>query len=166
MASGTQSRLSLLDSTFLRIETAETPMHVAALQIFSIPDGASQDFVSEVVAAYRRRRPIAHPFNQLLVGGPLSMVTPSARTIDDIDVEYHVRHTALPAPGGDRELGELVSHLHSVVLDRTRPLWTCHVIEGAATSKKPRFAVAVDKPRGLRPVTRSLPTPLAAGAAS
>lgn len=137
MASGTQSRLSLLDSTFLRIETAETPMHVAALQIFSIPDGASQDFVSEVVAAYRRRRPIAHPFNQLLVGGPLSMVTPSARTIDDIDVEYHVRHTALPVPGGDRELGELVSHLHSVVLDRTRPLWTCHVIEGAATSKKP-----------------------------
>jgi hypothetical protein len=49
MASRTQSRLSLLDSTFLRIETAETPMHVAALHIFSIPDGASEDFVSEVV---------------------------------------------------------------------------------------------------------------------
>lgn len=54
MAGRTQSRLSLLDSTLLRIETAETPMHVAALQIFSIPDGASQDFVSEVLAAYRR----------------------------------------------------------------------------------------------------------------
>ena len=66
------------------------------------------------------------------------MVNPSARTVDDIDVEYHVRHTALPASGGERELGELVSHLHSVVLDRTRPLWTCHVIEGLEGN---RFAV-------------------------
>jgi diacylglycerol O-acyltransferase len=138
MAGRTQSRLSLLDSTFLRIETAETPMHVGALQIFSIPDGASRDFVSEVVAMYRRPRPIAHPFNQVLVGGPRSIVSPSARTIDEIDIEYHVRHTALPASGGERKLGELVSHLHSTVLDRTRPLWTCHVIEGLDQN---RFAV-------------------------
>lgn len=55
------------------------------------------------------------------MGGPRSIVSPSARTIDEIDVEYHFRHTARLASGGERELGEQVSHLHSVVLDRTRP---------------------------------------------
>lgn len=140
MASRIRSRLSLLDSTFLRIETPETPMHVGALQIFSIPEGASPDFVSEIVAEYRRPRPLARPFNQVLLGGPLAKIAPSTRTVDEIDVEYHVRHIALPAPGGERELGELISHLHSVSLDRTRPLWTCHVIEGLAGN---RFAVYI-----------------------
>ncbi|MET0756910.1 MAG: wax ester/triacylglycerol synthase domain-containing protein, partial [Mycobacterium sp.] len=140
MANRTQTRLSLLDSTFLRIETSETPMHVGALQIFSIPVGASTDFISQIVAEYRRPGPIAHPFNQVLLGGPVSKLTPTSRTTDDIDFEYHVRHIALPAPGGERELGELVSHLHSVMLDRTRPLWTCHVIEGLDGN---RFAVYV-----------------------
>ena len=140
MANRTQTRLSLLDSTFLRIETSETPMHVGALQIFSIPVGASTDFISQIVAEYRRPGPIAHPFNQVLLGGPVSKLTPTSPTTDDIDFEYHVRHIALPAPGGERELGELVSHLHSVMLDRTRPLWTCHVIEGLDGN---RFAVYV-----------------------
>lgn len=140
MASSTRTRLPLLDSTFLRIETPETPMHVGALQIFPIPEGASPDFVSEIVAEYRRPRPLMRPFNQVLLGGPLAKIAPTSRTVDDIDFEYHVRHVALPAPGGEREFGELISHLHSVSLDRTRPLWTCHVIEGLSGN---RFAVYV-----------------------
>ena len=135
MASRTRTRLPLLDSTFLRIESSETPMHIGALQIFSIPDGASPGFVSEIVAQYRRPTALARPFNQVLLGGPLAKIAPTSRTVDDIDFEYHVRHVALPAPGGERELGELISHLHSVSLDRTRPLWTCHVIEGLAGNR-------------------------------
>mgnify|MGYP000330193862 CR=1 FL=1 len=49
---------------------------------------------------------------------------------DDIDLDYHVRHSALPKPGGERELGVLVSRLHSNRMDFKRPLWECHVIEG------------------------------------
>jgi len=62
-------------------------------------------------------------------------IAPSMIVVDDdrIDLSYHVRHSALPDPGGERELGELVSHLHSQLLDRSRPLWTCHVIEGLIT---------------------------------
>jgi WS/DGAT/MGAT family acyltransferase len=80
----------------------------------------------------------------------------------DADLEYHVRHAALPAPRGERELGELVSHLHGVALDRSRPLWTCHVIEGLAGN---RFAIyfkvhhaLTDGVGGMRLMTQSLAT--------
>lgn len=128
----------MLDSTFLRIETNDTPMHVAALMVFRLPEDAPDDFVAGVVARLREPRPLRPPFNQLLVKGLGSRLAPKARIVDTIDMEYHVRHTALPAPGGERELGELISHLHSTVLDRTRPMWTCHVIEGLDQG---RFAI-------------------------
>src|SRR3546814_2372726 len=53
-------------------------------------------------------------------------------------MDYHVRHHALPRPGGERELGQLVSRLHSHRLNRRRPLWECHVIEGLENH---RFAI-------------------------
>ena len=134
------SRLSVLDSTFLRIETSDTPMHVGALMVFEIPDDADPGFVAGVVAGFREDRPLRRPFNQVLVKGLSTGLAPAARIVESIDMEYHVRHTALPAPGGERELGELISHLHSTRLDRSRPLWTCHVIEGLDGN---RFAVYV-----------------------
>lgn len=137
MNAAATSRLSVLDSTFLRIETGETPMHVGALMVFAIPDTAAPGFVGKVVAGLRAKKPLRRPFNWVLAGG---LLAPAARTVDSLDMEYHVRHTALPAPGGERELGELVSHLHSTRLDRSRPLWTCHVIEGLEDG---RFAIYV-----------------------
>jgi diacylglycerol O-acyltransferase len=155
-------RMSLLDSTFLRMETAESPMHVASLQTFQIPDGAPADFVRDIVTAFRSPGPLTKPFGLTLSGGPLSRVTPSLEQADSVDLDYHVRHTALPAPGRERELGELVSHLHGVALDRSRPLWTCHVIEGLEGN---RFAVYVkvhhaltDGVGGMRLMTQSLAT--------
>lgn len=133
-------RLSVLDSTFLQIETTDTPMHVGALMEFALPDNAGQDFVSNVVAKLREPRPLRRPFNQRLVRTATSALAPAATTVESIDMEYHVRHTALPRPGSERELGELVSHLHSARLDRSRPLWTCHVIEGLDDG---RFAIYV-----------------------
>lgn len=133
-------RMSVLDSTFLRIETDDTPIHVGALMTFEIPDDAEPGFVAAVVARFREEHPLRRPFNQVLAGGVLAAVAPAWRTLETVDMEYHVRHTALPAPGGERELGELISHLHSTRLDRSRPLWTCHVIEGLAGN---RFAVYV-----------------------
>lgn len=133
-----RSRVPLLDSTFLRIETSDTPMHVGGLQVFSLPDDAGPDFIAGVVAAFREPVALRKPFNVVLAGGLLSAVAPAWEVIEQADMEYHVRHTALPLPGGERELGELISHLHSTLLDRTRPLWTCHVIEGLENR---RFAI-------------------------
>lgn len=133
-------RLSVLDSTFLRIETADTPMHVGALMTFRIPEGAGPGFVAGVVSRFRAPVPLRRPFNQMLHKGKAGGLAPSSVTVETLDMGYHVRHTALPAPGGERELGELISHLHSTRLDPTRPLWTCHVIEGLDGD---RFAVYV-----------------------
>ncbi|WP_418002228.1 WS/DGAT/MGAT family O-acyltransferase [Mycobacterium sp. PDNC021] len=155
-------RLPLLDSTFLRIDTPDTPMHVATLQIFALPEDVGPDFVTDLVADFRAPRPLRKPFDQTLAGGLLSGVAPAWDTVEQLDMEYHVRHTALPAPGGERQLGDLISHLHSTRLDRTRPLWTCHVIEGLENG---RFAVytkmhhsVTDGVNGVRLVTEQLAT--------
>jgi WS/DGAT/MGAT family acyltransferase len=130
--------MSLLDATFLHVETPETPMHVAGLQIFRRPPGADAGFVRAIVDRYRDASTLAAPFDLKLSGGLDSKLAPRLVPAGDIDMEYHVRHTCLPAPGGERELGELTSHLHGVLLDRSRPLWTCHVIDGLSDD---RFAV-------------------------
>jgi diacylglycerol O-acyltransferase len=153
--------MSLLDATFLRIEKRESPMHVASLQVFRIPEGAEAGFVRELVKAFRAEGPLTGPFGLTLASGPLSRLAPSL-VAAVVDFEYHVRHSALPAPGGERELGELVSHLHGVTLDRSRPLWTCHVIEGLEGN---RFAIyfkvhhaLTDGVGGIRLMTQSLAT--------
>ncbi len=157
-----KQQMSLLDGAFLTIETTETPMHVASLQVFQIPKGASDTFVRDLVTSFRNPGPLRPPFGLKLGSGPLSRITPSLVPADDIDLMYHIRHTALPQPGGERELGELISHLHSVKLDRSRPLWTCHVIDGL---ERNRFAVYVkihhaltDGVGGMRMVTDALAT--------
>ena len=159
MSKAERRRMSLLDATFLRIEKRESPMHVASLQIFQIPEGAPAGFVRDLVEAFRVQGRLGKPFGLTLAGGPLKRLNPSLVTTD-VDLEYHVRHSALPAPGGERELGELVSHLHGVVLDRSRPLWTCHVIEGLENN---RFAIyfkvhhaLTDGVGGIRLMTQAL----------
>jgi diacylglycerol O-acyltransferase / wax synthase len=156
----TRQSMSLLDATFLRIESSESPMHVASLEIFRIPEGAGAGFVREIVESFRAPGPLSKPFGLVLADGALSALTPSLVKAADVDLEYHVRHAALPAPGGERELGELVSHLHGVTLDRSRPLWTCHVIEGLEDN---RFAIYVkihhaltDGVGGMRLLTQAL----------
>ncbi|MDE0853326.1 MAG: wax ester/triacylglycerol synthase family O-acyltransferase [Nevskia sp.] len=158
----TPKRLSALDATFLSLETRHAPMHVGSLQVFSIPAGAPEDFVKNIVRSYRSPRPLSRPWNLKLVRVPLSTVFPAVAEASFVDMDYHVRHTALPAPGGERELGELISHLHSQLLDRSRPLWTCHVIEGLAND---RFAIytkihhaLTDGVNGIRMLARSLAT--------
>ncbi len=158
-------RLAPLDAMFLQIETRDTPMHVAGLQVFQLADDAPDDFVRNVVEKLRSPVALAKPFNLKLADVRLSRMAPALVETHNIDFDYHVRHSALPAPGGERELGELVSHLHSQLLDRSRPLWTCHVIEGLENN---RFAIynkihhaLVDGMRAMNIFTRCLGTGLA-----
>ncbi|WP_018686408.1 WS/DGAT/MGAT family O-acyltransferase [Actinokineospora enzanensis] len=130
--------MPVTDAMFLLGETREHPLHVGGLQLFTPPDGAGPDHVGELfralladgrVAPLFRRRPRA-PVGSL---GQLMWTDD-----DELDLEYHVRLSALPAPGRVRELLELVSRLHGSLLDRHRPLWESHLIEGLRDN---RFAV-------------------------
>ncbi len=136
---GTDKRwINPLDAMFLWGESVETKMHVASLMPFTPPEGAGPDFLSrlydEMLAA-----PVASPWNLRLTHPHLLRHPRQSWRVDDrLDLDYHVRRSALPAPGNERELGIVVSRLHSHQLDFTRPPWEVHIIEGLSGG---RFAL-------------------------
>jgi len=131
-------RLSAMDGAFLRMESPRTPMHVAGLLTFKLPDDASPDYLRELFAFMRSQAVTMPPFSSRITRKGLSRLAPAWEDAPDIDIDYHLRHSALPYPGGERELGVLVERLHSHPMDLTRPLWECHLIEGLENR---RFAV-------------------------
>jgi WS/DGAT/MGAT family acyltransferase len=120
------------DAAWLLAERPRTPMQVGMLATFQVPEDRP-DFVADLVARWRQCQEFAPPFNYLYKPRPV----PSWQELDDdrIDLDYHLRHSALPRPGSQRELGILVSRLHSTLMDRRYPLWECHVIEGLEEDK-------------------------------
>lgn len=127
----TTVRLNPLDASWLYTESRETPMHVGALMPFRLPDDAPADLLRRWMADFRQHRKFAAPWNRRLKSH-LLLKSPVHHWVedDDIDLEAHLRHTALPQPGGERELGELIARLHSQPLDLSRPPWECTLIEG------------------------------------
>ncbi len=128
--------LKPFDAAWFYVEKAETPANVGPLLILTPPAGAPDNFISEFVEQWRQCKTFAPPFNYRLRRNPIPAweVLPD----DEIDLDYHLRHLALPAPGGERELGVMISRLHSHPLEMKRPLWECHVIEGLEGG---RFAI-------------------------
>lgn len=130
--------IPLSDAVFLLPESREQPMHVGSLQVYRLPAGAGSGWVGklyerwvasgEVRSLFRRR-----PERSLRTLGAWSWVVD-----EDIDLEYHVRLSALPGPGRVRELLALVSRLHGTPIDRRRPLWELHLVEGLEGG---RFAI-------------------------
>lgn len=125
------AKLNLQDAAFLQVETAECPAHVAGLQIFKLPKNYKGNFFREMMMRIDQSIPPASPFNLKLKSAILSLdVMPSWVEDKNFDIDYHVRYSALPAPGSMGQLMKLVERLHSRLLDRTRPLWECYYIEG------------------------------------
>lgn len=124
------TRLSPLDAAWLFTETRATPNHVGGLLQFKLPPGAPKDFMRQLMLDFRDHRSFAAPWNRKLKVPFNKNPAHSWIEADDIDLEYHVRHAALPWPGGERELGELVGRLHSAPIDLARPPWECTIIEG------------------------------------
>lgn len=129
-------KLNPADFGFLLFESRQTPMHVAGLHIYSIPDDASPNFLQELIHDFRHVDEYQAPFNQVLKYPALKAGTPGWVQDNEFDLDYHLRHSALPAPGGMKELEILVSRLHGTLLDRSRPMWEMHFIEGIEGGKK------------------------------
>jgi WS/DGAT/MGAT family acyltransferase len=125
-----------MDAAWFFVETAQTPANVGPLLIFTPPPDAPDTFIMDFVEQWRACRTYAAPFNYVIRRTP----TPHWEILSDdqIDLDHHVRHLALPAPGGERELGVMISRLHSHPLDMSRPLWECYVVEGLENG---RFAL-------------------------
>lgn len=119
--------LSPVDQLFLMLEKRQQPMHVAGLQLFSFPEGASPKYVSELADSIRHFASPEAPFNKRL---HYRLGRPYWTTDKQFDIDHHLRHSALPKPGRIRELLALVSAEHSNLMDRERPLWEAHLIEG------------------------------------
>ena len=131
-------KLPITDAAWLMLENRERPMHVGGLQLFELPEGADPHLLHELAEQFRRGTLVKRPFNQRLKQPYSSTGNFSWIEDTDFDLDYHFRHSALPAPGRIRELLALVSRLHSTLLDRHRPLWEAHLIEGVEGN---RFAV-------------------------
>ena len=127
--------ISPTDSMFLLAESREHPMHVGGLQLFEPPEGAGPDFVREIYESLITREDVQPTFRKHpaeLLGGIANIAWSFDR---DLDLEYHLRRSALPSPGRVRELLELTSRLHGTLLDRHRPLWEAHLVEGLADER-------------------------------
>jgi diacylglycerol O-acyltransferase len=148
-------------SLFLLAESREHPMHVGSLQLFEPPDGAeSHDVTAMFEAALTSYPEVAPLFRKRARRSITSLGQWGWETDKQFDIEHHVRKNALPQPARVRELLTLGSRLHSSLLDRHRPLWEMHLIEGLADG---RFAVyfkshhaLVDGVSALRLLSRML----------
>ncbi|MVU80699.1 wax ester/triacylglycerol synthase family O-acyltransferase [Nocardia sp. ET3-3] len=127
-----------LDAGWLWLESESNLMHGSILAVFRRPPGTSPEFVYDLVERMRSAVVATKPFDLRLRRKGFGRVWPQWEQVDHVDTNYHVRHSALPWPGTERELGRLVSHIHSVPLDKAHPLWTFDVIEGLSDD---RFAV-------------------------
>ncbi|KAA1191862.1 wax ester/triacylglycerol synthase family O-acyltransferase [Pseudohalioglobus sediminis] len=125
-------RMPVNDAFFLMLESRRTPMHVGGLNLFTLPkDVDDASFLGKIGDILRYDGELRRPFGEKLKTGPLGIAGNVYWEDDEeLDMEYHVRHSALPKPGRYRELFSLVSRLHGSLLDRSRPLWEMHLIEG------------------------------------
>ncbi len=138
-------QLSGLDASFLYLETANTPMHIGSLCIYdqSTAPGGHVRF-KDILKFYEERLHRTRVFRQRLAKVPLSLDHPYWIEDPDFDLEFHVRHIALPAPGDWRQLCIQAARLHARALDLNRPLWEVTVIEGLdAVEGVPKGSFAV-----------------------
>jgi WS/DGAT/MGAT family acyltransferase len=133
----TMKQLSGLDATFLHLETPEMPMHVGALHVFEIPPGQAGKFVTRLRAHIASRLPAAPVLRRRLWWMPLNLANP-AWVDAEPDLRDHIVEIKLPPSAklgdGHAALEEAVSRLHPVLLDRKKPLWKMHVLEGLANA--------------------------------
>lgn len=121
----TYKRLEAEDAYYLHAESPTMHNHVGILSIFEDPGLSFQDIRDHVES----RLHLVHCFRKKLMFVPFSQGRPVWVDDDRFDIGYHVRHSAIPAPGGARELTAMMARIMSIPLDRTRPLWELWVVD-------------------------------------
>jgi diacylglycerol O-acyltransferase len=119
--------IPIMDLMSFLIESVDSPTHVGMLQIFKPGKGACAETVQRILNEYRSCEP-GPPFNYYPVFPRFGM--PKWAQAEAFDVDYHIRHTAVPLPGTDAQLIDVVMDLHAGMMDRSRPGWIAYVIEG------------------------------------
>jgi diacylglycerol O-acyltransferase len=120
------TKLPTIDVGFLLTESHHSPKHVAGLQIFRLPKGKGPASIRKLMDEVKQIPP-GYPFNQRL---KKDVIQPELEFDDHFEIDYHVRHTVLPGPGSEEQLLDVVARMHANLLDRERPLWEFHLIEG------------------------------------
>lgn len=124
-------QLTGMDASFVYMETPNSPMHIGSLAIYDPSTSAKGKLrFKEVLDFVESRLDGAWAFRRKLVRVPFDLDHPYWVEDSDFDLEYHVRHIALPEPGDWRQLCILAARLHSRPLDMTKPLWEFTIIEG------------------------------------
>jgi diacylglycerol O-acyltransferase len=126
-------RLSSIDASFLTNESDASHMHVGAILIFEGPPPSYEDLLEHVAS----RLHLVPRFRQKLTFPPLQSGRPFWVDDPNFNLEYHVRHSALPAPGSEEQLRNMAGRVFSQKLDRSKPLWELWLVQGL---KRKRFA--------------------------
>jgi diacylglycerol O-acyltransferase len=127
------TRLSASDSSFYHLEDTSTPMYVGSLSILRRPKGGFSH--ESLLTTVERRLPQIPRYRQKVREVTLGLARPVWVDDGDFDITYHVRRSALPSPGSDDQLHELIARLASRPLDRSRPLWEMYLVEGLAKNR-------------------------------
>jgi diacylglycerol O-acyltransferase / wax synthase len=134
MAQAHGDRLTAVDASFLAQESQNAHMHIGAVMVFEGPPPAFDDFADHV----RSRLHLVPRYRQKLAVPPIETGRPLWVDDPSFNLEYHLRHTALPEPGGEDQLRALAARIHSQRLDRTKPLWELWLVQGLEDN---RFAL-------------------------
>jgi diacylglycerol O-acyltransferase len=127
-------RLSAIDASFLTNETSSAHMHVGGILIFEGPPPGYEDFLAHVES----RLQLVPRFRQKLAFPPVETGRPFWVDDPNFNLAYHVRHSALPAPGSEEQLRNIAGRLFSQALDRSKPLWEVWLVQGL---ERNRFAL-------------------------
>ena len=119
-------RMSPLDASFLHLEDDHSSMHIGSTAIFEGPAPTEDEFRAMVAS----KLPLVPRYRQKVRFVPLELGRPMWEDDPHFNICYHVRHTALPSPGGQAQLRNLIGRVMSQMLDRTKPLWEMWVVEG------------------------------------
>lgn len=131
------SRMTAQDASFYYLESSNTPMHIGSLAVLEPPEqGFDYETVLQLV---EQRLPEVPRYRQKVREVVFGLARPVWVDDGDFDITYHVRRSALPRPGSDDQLYELVARLVSRPLDRTRPLWEMYLVEGLSGGRVALF---------------------------
>jgi WS/DGAT/MGAT family acyltransferase len=119
-------RMSTLDAGFYYVEHANVPMHIGSLAVFEGPAPAYPD----LLALYEAKLPRVRRYRQVVRTMPLQVFRPFWADDQHFDLRYHLRHTAVPPPGGPEQLMTMAARIIAQRLDRARPLWEAWFLEG------------------------------------